>query len=417
MAPSAASAAESVRTTAATSKGPLMRPVTVGEMLCDVEGWLSTPENVGAGTRDTSIVSSDVGCLEVTALATGDLLDTFSLLKEDDNVMYDVPALSQTADTADPTTQLFTSFEQLMDVNNESMAFHDEEYVDDISLHPSSFPCDADVTKRCDDEVDESIAMIKNEDFKISNTSSAGDTTPAVSPMSTPSPLPSFRDHSCEKQTESISNLDSKHPSKDSSKTTAVRSGDATKYSEVDKCKQPMSLLLKSAVSTTSVIDSSGVDFVKSDVSTIKFEASKVGSGAAALRRTSDKTSKNSSKSNVSGMAPRKRKRDIGKVSKPGDEAQATAVSSSNPCGSNIAGSRKRSTENASRTKTSRDNGGSIANSANLSASDEKNVPVRDRCIRCQTPARNTPMMRKGPDGCRSMCNACGLRWARHGIC
>jgi GATA zinc finger len=47
---------------------------------------------------------------------------------------------------------------------------------------------------------------------------------------------------------------------------------------------------------------------------------------------------------------------------------------------------------------------------------DEKNVPVRDRCMRCSISAKNTPMMRKGPDGCRSMCNACGLRWARHGV-
>lgn len=41
---------------------------------------------------------------------------------------------------------------------------------------------------------------------------------------------------------------------------------------------------------------------------------------------------------------------------------------------------------------------------------------VRDKCIRCSVTAKKTPMMRKGPDGCRSLCNACGLKWRRHGI-
>lgn len=54
--------------------------------------------------------------------------------------------------------------------------------------------------------------------------------------------------------------------------------------------------------------------------------------------------------------------------------------------------------------------------SAGTSAADDKNVPVKDRCIRCKITAKNTPMMRKGPDGCRSLCNACGLKWSRHGI-
>lgn len=47
---------------------------------------------------------------------------------------------------------------------------------------------------------------------------------------------------------------------------------------------------------------------------------------------------------------------------------------------------------------------------------DDKNIPVKDKCMRCSTTATNTPMMRKGPDGCRSLCNACGLKWSRHGI-
>lgn len=47
---------------------------------------------------------------------------------------------------------------------------------------------------------------------------------------------------------------------------------------------------------------------------------------------------------------------------------------------------------------------------------DEGSVEVKDRCSRCDVLARFTPMMRKGPDGCRSLCNACGLKWSRHGI-
>lgn len=41
---------------------------------------------------------------------------------------------------------------------------------------------------------------------------------------------------------------------------------------------------------------------------------------------------------------------------------------------------------------------------------------VRDQCSRCSTRRQETPMMRKGPDGSRSLCNACGLRWSRHGV-
>lgn len=46
----------------------------------------------------------------------------------------------------------------------------------------------------------------------------------------------------------------------------------------------------------------------------------------------------------------------------------------------------------------------------------DKAVAVRLKCIRCSMSAKRTPMMRKGPDGCRSLCNACGLKWSRHGV-
>jgi hypothetical protein len=34
------------------------------------------------------------------------------------------------------------------------------------------------------------------------------------------------------------------------------------------------------------------------------------------------------------------------------------------------------------------------------------------RCHHCGTSATATPMMRRGPDGPRTLCNACGLMWA-----
>ncbi|KAH0683802.1 hypothetical protein AABB24_008298 [Solanum stoloniferum] len=38
------------------------------------------------------------------------------------------------------------------------------------------------------------------------------------------------------------------------------------------------------------------------------------------------------------------------------------------------------------------------------------------RCIHCGTSSKATPMMRRGPDGQRNLCNACGLTWANKGI-
>ncbi|KAL5705323.1 hypothetical protein ACHQM5_023641 [Ranunculus cassubicifolius] len=36
-------------------------------------------------------------------------------------------------------------------------------------------------------------------------------------------------------------------------------------------------------------------------------------------------------------------------------------------------------------------------------------------CTHCGTSSRFTPMMRRGPDGPRTLCNACGLTWANKG--
>lgn len=37
-------------------------------------------------------------------------------------------------------------------------------------------------------------------------------------------------------------------------------------------------------------------------------------------------------------------------------------------------------------------------------------------CLHCGVGERSTPMMRRGPDGPRTLCNACGLMWANKGV-
>ncbi|XP_021649816.2 GATA transcription factor 28 isoform X4 [Hevea brasiliensis] len=38
------------------------------------------------------------------------------------------------------------------------------------------------------------------------------------------------------------------------------------------------------------------------------------------------------------------------------------------------------------------------------------------RCNHCGTSSKSTPLMRRGPAGPRTLCNACGLKWASKGI-
>ncbi|CAM0909670.1 unnamed protein product [Alopecurus aequalis] len=45
-------------------------------------------------------------------------------------------------------------------------------------------------------------------------------------------------------------------------------------------------------------------------------------------------------------------------------------------------------------------------------ASVEGRPPSAAECHHCGLNAKNTPMMRRGPDGPRTLCNACGLMWA-----
>ncbi|KAL0335419.1 UNVERIFIED_CONTAM: GATA transcription factor 24 [Sesamum radiatum] len=39
-----------------------------------------------------------------------------------------------------------------------------------------------------------------------------------------------------------------------------------------------------------------------------------------------------------------------------------------------------------------------------------------NRCRHCGISSKSTPMMRRGPDGPRTLCNACGLKWANKGV-
>lgn len=46
----------------------------------------------------------------------------------------------------------------------------------------------------------------------------------------------------------------------------------------------------------------------------------------------------------------------------------------------------------------------------------EDRPPSASVCQHCGTSSTLTPMMRKGPNGPRTLCNACGLMWANKGF-
>ncbi|KAG8074756.1 hypothetical protein GUJ93_ZPchr0006g43856 [Zizania palustris] len=46
----------------------------------------------------------------------------------------------------------------------------------------------------------------------------------------------------------------------------------------------------------------------------------------------------------------------------------------------------------------------------------EGRPPPATECRHCGISAKGTPMMRRGPDGPRTLCNACGLMWANKGM-
>ncbi|KAI3815323.1 hypothetical protein L1987_14986 [Smallanthus sonchifolius] len=60
-----------------------------------------------------------------------------------------------------------------------------------------------------------------------------------------------------------------------------------------------------------------------------------------------------------------------------------------------------------------------ISDEAGTATSDWNGGPAQDEetlCIHCEISSKSTPMMRRGPSGPRTLCNACGLKWANKGV-
>ncbi|KAF3323460.1 protein FAR1-RELATED SEQUENCE 5-like protein [Carex littledalei] len=43
----------------------------------------------------------------------------------------------------------------------------------------------------------------------------------------------------------------------------------------------------------------------------------------------------------------------------------------------------------------------------------DESVEAQNRCLRCGITQIGTPHMRRGPDGPRTLCNACGIAWRK----
>ncbi|KAJ8548161.1 hypothetical protein K7X08_021397 [Anisodus acutangulus] len=57
-----------------------------------------------------------------------------------------------------------------------------------------------------------------------------------------------------------------------------------------------------------------------------------------------------------------------------------------------------------------------VSSSAEGNAGSSQEELETSRCGHCGISSKSTPMMRRGPAGPRSLCNACGLTWANKGI-
>ncbi|URD86053.1 gata transcription factor [Musa troglodytarum] len=78
---------------------------------------------------------------------------------------------------------------------------------------------------------------------------------------------------------------------------------------------------------------------------------------------------------------------------------------------------RNRGQFTSSKSKTEDSTGGATTSDANQNwGSPENKIPAASACHHCGINAKSTPMMRRGPDGPRTLCNACGLVWANKGI-
>ncbi|KAJ0010000.1 hypothetical protein Pint_33453 [Pistacia integerrima] len=64
--------------------------------------------------------------------------------------------------------------------------------------------------------------------------------------------------------------------------------------------------------------------------------------------------------------------------------------------------------------KASSDEVGSTSSGWNGAGPDESAQEIS--CTHCGISSKSTPMMRRGPAGPRSLCNACGLKWANKGV-
>lgn len=74
---------------------------------------------------------------------------------------------------------------------------------------------------------------------------------------------------------------------------------------------------------------------------------------------------------------------------------------------------RRRQSTIRTRSLTKEETTGSLLKRKNSTVSEpQKNEKVYDECVSCGCPKWNTPIMRKGPDGAKSLCNKCGLAFA-----
>ncbi|OAY45210.1 GATA transcription factor 28 isoform X2 [Manihot esculenta] len=67
--------------------------------------------------------------------------------------------------------------------------------------------------------------------------------------------------------------------------------------------------------------------------------------------------------------------------------------------------------------KANSDGAGAASSGWNVTqGSGQDDSMLETSCTHCGTSSKSTPMMRRGPAGPRTLCNACGLKWANKGI-
>ncbi|KAB5548340.1 hypothetical protein DKX38_011746 [Salix brachista] len=67
--------------------------------------------------------------------------------------------------------------------------------------------------------------------------------------------------------------------------------------------------------------------------------------------------------------------------------------------------------------KANSDDGGSVSSGCSgMQGSGQDESMLETLCTHCRISSKSTPMMRRGPTGPRTLCNACGLKWANKGV-